>query len=82
MLCPLKDFPIKQTEKYSIEAQHPDDFISQLLDIASGIVCCAIKRLRSNLKNPPIEPEKYLEILAKQSLPKTVSKLREFASLI
>ena len=78
----LKDFPKQQTEKYGIEAQHPDDFISQFLDIASGIICGAIKRLRSSLKNPPIEAEKYFEILAKQSLPKTVNKLREFVSLI
>lgn len=78
----LKDFPIQETEKYAVEAQHPDDFISQFLDIASGIVCGAIKRLRSSLRNPPIDAERYLEILAKQSLPKTVSKLREFVSLI
>lgn len=78
----LKDFPIQQTAKYGVEAQHPDDFISQFLDLASGIFCGAIKRLRSRLKNPSIEAERYLEILAKQSLPKTVSKLREFVSLI
>lgn len=64
----LKDFPIEQTEQYAIEAQHPDDFISQFLDIAPGIVCGAIKRLRSSLKNPTIGPERYLEILAKQSI--------------
>ncbi len=78
----LKDFPAQQIDKYGIEAQHPDEFISQLLEIASGIICGAIKRLRSSLKNPPISAERYLEILAKQSLPKTVSKLREFVSLI
>jgi len=78
----LKDFPAKETSKYGIEAQHPDDFISQFLDIASGIICGAVKRLRNNLKNPPINPERYLEILARQSLPKTVSRLREFVSLI
>jgi len=44
------------------------------MEIASGIICGAIKKLRSQLKNPPIEIERHLEILAQQSLPKTVSK--------
>ncbi|MFI4936894.1 MAG: putative toxin-antitoxin system toxin component, PIN family [Candidatus Berkiellales bacterium] len=78
----LKDFPSNETLKYGIEAQHPDEFISKFLEYASGIIRGAIKRLRSTLKNPPIVAEKYLEILAGQSLPKTVSKLREFISLI
>jgi len=78
----LKDFPILETSKFNIKAQHPDDFIASFLEIASGIICGAIKKLRSKLKNPPIGAEKYLEILAKQSLPKTVNKLRDFVSLI
>lgn len=78
----LKDFPKEETSKYDIEAQHPDDFISQFFEDSSSNICVAIKRLRSNLKNPPIDGEKYLEILARQSLPKTVSKLKEFVLLI
>jgi len=78
----LKDFPASYTLPHGIEAQHPDDFISQLFESASGIICGAIKRLRSTLKNPTIEAEKYLEILTKQTLPKTVSKLKEYVFLI
>ena len=78
----LRDFPIIETSKFDIKAQHPDDFIAGFLERACGIICGAIKKLRSKLKNPPIDPERYLEILAKQSLPKTVSKLREFSAVI
>jgi len=78
----IKDFPTSETSKYNIEAKHPDDFISELLDIAPGIICGAIKRLRTIFKNPKVSAEEYLEILTKQSLPKSARKLREFVSLI
>lgn len=78
----LKDFPSGAISRYEIEAQHPDDFVSQLIEKAPGIVCSAIKQLRSNLKNPPVAAEKYLDILLRQSLPKTVSRLKEFVLLI
>ncbi len=76
----LKDFPEKSMHKHGIEARHPDDFISYLIDMAPGTVCIAVQRLRNTLKNPSIEKEKYLEILGKQSLSKTVDKLRVLIS--
>lgn len=78
----LKDFPIKSTSGYGIEAWHPDDFVSYLIDMAPGAVCTAIQKLRASLKNPVIERKLYLEILERQSLPRTVTKLREFAELL
>lgn len=78
----LKDFPSTIVNKYGVEAQHPDEFVAQLIDQAPGIVCTSIKRLRSSLKNPPINAENYLNTLERQSLPQTVSKLREFTLLI
>ena len=78
----LKDFPAKVISKYKIEAQHPDEFISYLIDIAPGVVCSAIQRLRLSLKNPPISTDSYLSILEQQSLLKTVSKLKKFVWLI
>lgn len=78
----IKDFPKENTIKYGIEAQHPDDFVSQLLDVAPGIVCGAIKRLRSFFKNPSIDVNSYLDILTRQALPKSATRLREFSSLM
>lgn len=78
----LKDFPAKVLNQYEIEAQHPDEFVANRIDGAPGIVCGAIRKLRANLKKPPIDAEKYLEILERQSLPQTVNKLREFVLLI
>lgn len=78
----LRDFPQDVLSKHGIEAQHPDEFISQLIEQAPGVVCNAIRRLRMGLKNPPINSENYLNNLASQSLPRAVSKLREFVLLI
>ena len=78
----LKDFPIESTQIYGIEAWHPDDFISYFIDIEPGIVCAAVRKLRATLKKPVIEQKLYLEILARQSLPKTVVKLQKFTELL
>lgn len=78
----LKDFPKETLRSYNIETQHPDEFISGLLELAGGVVFTTIAKLRKGLKNPPKSPQEYLEILEKQSLPQTVSLLREYSMLI
>ena len=78
----LKDFPEKILNKYKIKAQHPDQFLVQLIDLDPDIVCTTIKRLRTNLKKPPVSTNQYLATLEKQSLPKTVKKLETFFELL
>ncbi len=64
------------------EAQHPDEFITHLLDLNPAAVCSAAKSQRDALKNPQKTVDEFLEALAKQRLPETVSRLRAFADLI
>lgn len=78
----LQDFPKETLARYGVEAQHPDDFITQLLELAPELVCCAAKQQRTGLKNPPLTSEQYLESLARQGLPKTVGALRNFSALL
>ena len=78
----LKDFPDDQLSPYGVEVQHPDDFIVHLLDLSPGLVCSAVKRQRSNLRNPPLSADELLEVLAKQQLPETVNRLRSFSELL
>jgi hypothetical protein len=78
----LTDFPNEYLAKHGIEAQHPDEFITHLLDLNPAAVCAAAKKQRAALKNPPKDIEQFLEALAKQQLPETVSRLREFGELI
>ncbi len=74
----LKDFPEAELEKYDVEAQHPDEFISDLLDLNASKVLAAITKHRQSLKNPPKSSKEYLDTLLQQGLPGTVSQLRQW----
>jgi len=78
----LKDFPEKNISQYGIEAQHPDQFILHLIDLAPDVVCTAVKDHRTALKNPPKTVEEYFETLKKQRLTKSASRLSEFSEHI
>jgi hypothetical protein len=74
----LKDFPAKTLKEFGIEAQHPDEFLMHLLDLAPNLVCVAARRQRLNLKRPPMNEDEYLECLKRQALLKTVDQLKKF----
>jgi hypothetical protein len=78
----LKDFPKTIINQYGIEAQHPDEFLMNLFDLSSEIVCLAVKRHRASLKSPPKTVDQYLLTLEKQSLSNMVQKLKEFSKFI
>jgi len=74
----LRDFPPKAMAAFGIEAQHPDEFIVHLLDLAPGIVAGAAQDHRLSLKNPAKTIEEYLNMLEARGLTQTVSMLREY----
>jgi len=78
----VRHFPDERLEKYGLEAQHPDEFITHLLDLNPAAVCGAAKKQRASLKNPQKNVEEFLEALARQQLPETVSRLRQYSELI
>ena len=78
----LKDFPIATLEQYGIEAQHPDDFITHLIDLAPPVVYAAAKRQRMSLKNPPQSVEELLSAYERQGLAQTVAELRLYDELL
>ena len=78
----LGDFPPATLKKWGIEAQHPDDFIHHLLELAPHVVCAAAKRQRESLKNPPMNVDDFLAALERQGLAHTVAELRRFADVI
>lgn len=78
----LKDFPNPYLASFGIEAQHPDEFVSHLIDLAPGAVCAAAKRQREGLRSPPKSVEEYLDALSRQRLPDTVMRLSEFRHLL
>jgi predicted nucleic acid-binding protein len=75
--CNLADFPSNALRSYDIEAQHPDEFILHLLDLAPGLVIEAAQNHRLSLKNPPKSVDEYLNSLEAQGLTQTARSLRE-----
>ena len=78
----LSDFPSKSISKYGIAAQHPDEFLRHLLDLAPAKVIRTVQETRLSLKKPPKSAHEYLTILEQQSLPQTVAFLKEYVALI
>ncbi len=78
----LEDFPHANLDKYGIEAQHPDEFVMHLIDLAPGLVCAAVKRQRQNLKNPPVSVQQLIGTLERQGLSDVASFLRKNTSFL
>lgn len=78
----LHDFPGVALAPYGIDAQHPDEFVAHLLDLAPQTVCIAAKRQRHSLRKPPATVNEFLATLERQGLPQTVAALRHFAELL
>jgi hypothetical protein len=78
----LKDFPKNYLAKYQIDLMHPDDFIFHQFGLDNAAVLVAAQRCRGRLRNPTKTAAEYLDTLEKQSLPKTVGELRQYASAI
>jgi len=78
----LKDFPKSALDPLDIVAIHPDEFICDLLDLNTSAVIEAAGRQRASLKNPPFTALEFLDLLQRQKLPKSVSRLRQFELLI
>jgi hypothetical protein len=74
----LRHFPAEILARFGIEAQHPDEFILHLLDLAPGVVAGAARDHRESLKNPPKTIPEYLDTLEAQGLTQTAAALREY----
>ncbi|WP_042858398.1 putative toxin-antitoxin system toxin component, PIN family [Dickeya sp. NCPPB 3274] len=78
----LKDFSHPEIDNFGIEALHPDDFITDLLDLNQALVLSAVSRQRHSMRKPPKSVDEYLDTLLRQSLPQTVKELSKFRALI
>jgi PIN domain len=78
----LADFPAECLGTWNIEAQHLDEFIVHLLGLDEALVWDCVQACRARLDRPPKSVDEYLDTLAAQSLPETVSWLRNRRTLI
>lgn len=76
----LKDFPDEALAPWDIEAQHPDEFISNLMDLYPEPIFTAIETSRKRSKNPLMDSEEYLHMLVRSQLNQSASMLRELYS--
>ena len=74
----LKDFPAEALKRYNLTAQHPDDFIVDLLDLHLASVLEATANHRRSLKNPCKTVSEYLDTLQAQGLTQSVAVLRQW----
>jgi len=74
----LKDFPAAALKPYNLAAQHPDDFIVDLLDLHPASVLEAAASHRRSLKNPPKTADEYLDTLLAQGLTQSVAVMRQW----
>jgi hypothetical protein len=74
--CNLRDFPDDALDPFDIEAQHPDEFIRHMLDLAPVAVVDAIRRQQASLINPPVAMSQLLALFERLGLAETVTELR------
>lgn len=72
----LDDFPPPVLAEYDIEAQHPDDFVVNVMDLDLRAVCQVVEQQMAALKNPPKSQVEVLDTLKSQGLVQTVAILR------
>jgi len=78
----LKDFPAEALERWGIEAQHPDEFLTHQFHLSQPVFLKAVKTIRHRLKNPPKSVEEYLDTLRAQGLLATVNEIVPFDQFI
>ncbi|MBZ4419157.1 PIN domain-containing protein [Myxococcus sp. RHSTA-1-4] len=71
----LRDFPSKVLARFDIEAQHPDDFVRNLLDLDEPAVVRVVQEQAAALKNPRRTAVELLGVLRQQGLFDSVAKL-------
>lgn len=77
-----RDFPTEMLAPYGIESQHPDEFVDNLLDLDAAAVVSAAQHQRAQLKNPPMDVDRYLDILLRQGLVQTTKVLTTYRTIL
>ena len=78
----LADFPPAALAAYGVEAQHPDDFVLNQLDLNPIAALKSIKAMRARWRTPQLTPSDLATALEKLQMPLVAARLREVAELI
>lgn len=77
-----RDFPPDALAPFSIETQHPDEFLGNQLNLAPGLVLSAVRKVRLRLKRNPLSAPEYLGNLTRVGLVATAAELEAYVDLI
>lgn len=78
----LADFPAAALSPFGIEAQHPDEFLLNQLDLNPIASLKSVKAMRARWRKPAVSVVELAAALEKLGLPLTAARLREVAELI
>lgn len=78
----LRDFDKSELAKYDVVAEHPDEFICNMIELAQPRVLSAVKQMRVRLRNPPKTVEELLDKLAESGLTQTAQYLADFSDVL
>lgn len=78
----LGHFPKDVLKNFGLQAQCPDDFLANHLDLEPSTFCAATRIARVNKKNPPYTVDEHLAHLTQIGLAVTVSKLQQYMDLL
>jgi len=76
----LADFPEEALRPWDLEAQHPDEFVLNLIDLSPDLVCNAVRGQLAALRAPTQTLEQLLDTLAKVGLRQSVQQLHGLLS--
>lgn len=77
-----RDFPESAVAPHDIQVQHPDEFLSDLLELVPSHFCDSVCKVRSRLKAPPVSLQDYLSTLSRSGLGTTVEKLNQLSEYL
>ena len=78
----LADFPVEALAPFGVEAQHPDDFLLNQLDLNPIAALKSIKAMRARWRKPQLTALDLAAAIEKLQLPLVAARLREVAELI
>jgi hypothetical protein len=78
----LGDFPAEALAPFGVEAQHPDDFLLNQLDLNPIAALKSIKAMRTRWRNPQLGAFELAAAIEKLQMPLVAARLREVAELI
>lgn len=77
-----KDFPDSELEKFDIYAEHPDDFVFNMITLEPGKVVPSVQEQRERLKRPPVSVDDFLIRLTTTGLVQSAIALRDYEAVL